>query len=234
MEVVFENVIKKFKKSFQLTIEDITVHPGEIVGLIGNNGAGKTTLLKCILDLLKLDYGRIMINGRSHAKDDSWVLTTGAYLDRSYLFDFLTPTEYLERLRKNYRVEKSDFQRAIDQYDLFLQSMNRSRYIRDLSDGNIQKIGIISSLLHMPELVILDEPFNFLDPTAQFQLVGILKDYCKNHHCTLIVSSHNLDHITKLATRLLLIEDGNIILDESNNDQAISRVNQYFIQPSAL
>lgn len=232
MNVVIENLIKSYHKDFQLAIDDLAVESGEIVGLVGNNGAGKTTLLKCILDLIKLDSGRIFIGSYRHNKTDKWLKSTGAYLDKSFLFDFMTPTEYFDRLRKNFEISKESLYTLLDLHKSFLSSVNFKKYIRNLSDGNIQKIGIISSLIHCPELLILDEPFNYLDPSSQFQLVKILNEYHRKRKGTIIVSSHNLEHLDKLANRIILLESGKILLNEHNVDNTKIKIQDYFINSS--
>ncbi|MCR5818488.1 MAG: ATP-binding cassette domain-containing protein, partial [Prevotella sp.] len=119
-----------------------------------------------------------------------------------------------------------------------LQTFNRfaggevfgqKKLIRNLSAGNKQKVGIMSALLRKPKTVILDEPFNFLDPTSQLVLKHLLTDYSKETHATIIISSHNLQHTVDISNRIALLEHGQIIRDIPNIDgSATADLQEYF------
>ena len=94
--------------------------------------------------------------------------------------------------------------------------LGQKKYIRDFSAGNKQKVGIVSALLSRPKTVILDEPFNFLDPSSQILLKKLLVDYAAQEHATILVSSHNLQHTIDISTRVALLEHGQIIKDLPN------------------
>ena len=107
--------------------------------------------------------------------------------------------------------------------------MGQKKYIRDLSAGNKQKVGIIAALLNRPQLVILDEPFNFLDPSSQNQLKRIITSFNRETHATILISSHNLQHTVEISTRVALLEHGLIIENLDNTDQkAQEKLEEYF------
>jgi len=107
--------------------------------------------------------------------------------------------------------------------------IGQKKFIRNFSAGNKQKIGIISAMIHNPELLILDEPFNFLDPSSQSIIKHILKDYSQQTGATILISSHNLNHTTDICPRIALLEDGKIIRDIDNiNNSAEKELEAYF------
>ncbi|MCP3893483.1 MAG: AAA family ATPase [Bacteroides sp.] len=107
--------------------------------------------------------------------------------------------------------------------------MGQKKYIRNFSAGNKQKIGIISAMLHYPQLLILDEPFNFLDPSSQSIIKHLLKRYNEEHNATVIISSHNLNHTVDICPRIALLEHGVIIRDINNEDNSAEKeLEDYF------
>ena len=107
--------------------------------------------------------------------------------------------------------------------------LGQKKYIRDFSAGNKQKIGIIAALLNQPQLVILDEPFNFLDPSSQNQLKHLITDFNKETGATVLISSHNLQHTVEISTRVALLEHGVIIKDlDNSDDKAEETLEEYF------
>lgn len=227
--------IKDLKKSFgKLTAVDIpelNTKEGELLGLVGNNGAGKTTLLRLMLDLLCPDSGEILLNGVNPRKSEEWKRWTGAYLDDRFLIDYLTPEEYFEFIARVDGIGADELQTLLLGVKEFMNGeiLGTGKYIRNFSAGNKQKIGIISALIGRPELLILDEPFNFLDPTGQEYLKKILTGYNKENNATIIVSSHNLQHVAEISSRILVMETGHIIKDINNvSSSAIDELNDYF------
>ena len=108
-----------------------------------------------------------------------------------------------------------------------------NKLIRNLSAGNKQKVGIIGAMLHNPQFLILDEPFNFLDPSSQLAMKKVLEVFSRETDATIIVSSHNLTHTFELANRITLLENGNIIKDGWKNDTTLAQeVEDYFIHNS--
>lgn len=233
MQIDISNLVKSFGEKTVVNIPQFTIHHGEILGLVGNNGAGKTTLFRLMLDLLQASQGNVFLTPMKEegdqepepidpAQSEEWKKITGAYIDEGFLIDFLTPEEYIDFIAKVNGIETIDWKNIesspIGQYIPFTNGeiFGQKKYIRNLSAGNKQKVGIISILFTQPELIILDEPFNFLDPSGQNILKKLLTDYHANTGATLLISSHNLQHTVDISTRIALLEHGQIVEDLSN------------------
>ncbi len=244
--IYVNNLIKKFGDKTAVFIPDFCFPPDEIIGLVGNNGAGKTTLFRLILDLIKPDDGKItfakgltnegdLIRNRQAElysnKAEEWKSFVTAYLDEGFLIDFLTPKEFFTFIAKVKHISKQDMESQLQVFSQFLgtEILNQRKYIREYSAGNRQKIGIVAALFPQPELIILDEPFNFLDPTSQNNLKTILLNYQRQYHATVLVSSHNLHHMIDISNRIILMENGKIIRDITHvNQTTMSEIEDYF------
>ena len=220
--IEISNLKKNFATTTACDIESFRINDGEVLGLVGNNGAGKTTLFRMLLDLLKPDSGYVTIDGINPAESEEWKQFTGAYIDEGFLVDFLTPEEYFSFLGKISGIDQTEMDRRLAQFQHFAggEVFGQRKLIRNLSAGNKQKVGIISALIRQQRLVILDEPFNFLDPTSQVVLKRMLTDYASQTGATLLISSHNLQHTIEISTRIALLEKGNIIRDLPNDNLA--------------
>ena len=243
--IKINNLKKQFGETCACDIPSFTVNKGDILGLVGNNGAGKTTLFRLLLDLLKADDGHVTyifpapqdeetvantidINP---AESEAWKQHVGAYIDDGFLIDFLTPEEYFAFLGKVSGIKQAEVEERLKVYERFANGevFGHKKLIRNLSAGNKMKVGIISALFRHPEIVILDEPFNFLDPTSQVLLKHLLRDYALQNGSTVIISSHNLQHTIDISTRIALLEHGQIIRDLPNNEgSASAELQEYF------
>lgn len=229
--ITISNLKKQFGETRVCDIPSFTVNDGDILGLVGNNGAGKTTLFRMLLDLLKADEGFVQIDGINPAESETWKNDVGAYIDDGFLIDFLTPEEYFAFLGKISNMPQAEVDERLQAFERFAggEIFGQKKLIRNLSAGNKQKVGIISALLRKPKTVILDEPFNFLDPTSQLMLKHLITDYAETMNATVIISSHNLQHTVDISTRIVLLEHGQIIRDLSNTDgSATAELQEYF------
>ena len=229
--ITISNLKKVFGETIACDIPEFTINDGDILGLVGNNGAGKTTLFRMILDLLKPDEGTVTLDGINPAESEAWKDQTGAYVDEGFLIDFLTPEEYFAFLGKVNNISQEEVNERLKPYERLASDeiFGQKKLIRNLSAGNKQKVGIIAALFNTPKLVILDEPFNFLDPSSQNILKHVLTDYAKNNKATLLISSHNLAHTIDISTRIALLEKGHIIKDLPNQDgSARNELETYF------
>lgn len=227
--------ITDLKKSFGETvacdIPSFMVNDGDVLGLVGNNGAGKTTLFRLMLDLLKPDGGTVSLNGINPSQSEDWKAVTAAYIDEGFLIDYLTPEEYFAFLGKVSGIAQSEVDERLKEYEHLAggEVFGQKKLIRNLSAGNKQKVGIIAALLRRPQLLILDEPFNFLDPTSQVVLKRTLTEYARQYGATLLISSHNLQHTVDISSRIALLEKGHIIRDLDNADlSAKQELTDYF------
>ena len=214
-----ENLKKKFGETVACDIPSLTIPNGQIVGLVGNNGAGKTTLFRLMLDLLKADEGSVELDGINPVASEEWKSATGAYLDEGFLIDYLTPEEYFQFLGRITGI--SDMDERLQRYERFTagEIFGQKKLIRNLSAGNKQKVGIIAALIAEPQLVILDEPFNFLDPSGQNILKHVLSDCQQRTGATIIISSHNLQHTIDISTRIIVLERGVVVMDGADREE---------------
>lgn len=231
MDITINHLQKFFGSKRAIDMENYTVQSGEILGLVGNNGAGKTTLFRLMLDLLKADRGTVCIGDIDVSKSEEWKKFTGAYIDSSFLIDYLTPKEYFYFVGKMYGLNKEIVDERIKPFERFMNGeiLEEKKLIRNFSAGNQQKIGIITAMIHQPNLLILDEPFNFLDPSSQSFIKHLLQNYNRETGATILISSHNLNHTTDICRRIALLEKGLIIRDLTNeNHSAEQELENYF------
>ncbi len=229
--ITINNLIKKFGETVASDIPSLTINDGDILGLVGNNGAGKTTFFRMLLDLLKPDAGEVALGGINPAQSEEWKAFTGAYIDEGFLIDFLTPEEYFAFIGKITNMTQDQVDERLKDFERLAggEIFGQKKLIRNLSAGNKQKVGIISALFNRPKLVILDEPFNFLDPSSQNVLKHVLTDYNHQTGATILISSHNLQHTVDISTRITLLEKGQIIKDMPNEGgSARTELENYF------
>jgi ABC-2 type transport system ATP-binding protein len=229
--ITINNLKKAFGQTIASDIPSFQVNDGDILGLVGNNGAGKTTLFRMLLDLLKPDEGTVMLDDFNPAESEEWKASTGAYIDEGFLIDFLTPEEYFAFIGKITDMPQEAVDERLKDFERLAagEIFGQKKLIRNLSAGNKQKVGIISALFNRPKLLILDEPFNFLDPSSQNVLKHVLTEYNRETGATILISSHNLQHTVDISTRIALLEKGKIIRDLPNTDgSSRSELEDYF------
>lgn len=235
--ITISNLKKSFGETIACDIPALTINDGDILGLVGNNGAGKTTLFRMLLDLLKPDEGEVILSKNQEesavnpSSSEKWKEWTGAYIDEGFLIDFLTPEEYFAFIGKITDMTQEKVDERLKDFERLAggEIFGQKKLIRNLSAGNKQKVGIMSALFNKPKLVILDEPFNFLDPSSQNILKHELKAYQEQSGATILISSHNLQHTIDISTRVTLLEKGRIIKDLSNeNGAARTELENYF------
>ena len=231
MRVELENVVKRYGQHFELVVPSLRIEDGELFGLVGNNGAGKTTFLRLLLDLIYADEGLVRIGGREIAGSDTWKVHVGSYLDESFLLDFLTADEFFEFTGATYGFSREEVHSMIAAYQPFFTDRvlgERTRYIRDLSVGNKKKVGLISAVFIQPKLLVLDEPFASLDPGSQRRLLKVLRDLNAREKTTVIVSSHDIAHVTEICGRIAVLEEGRLVRDMRTSDETLRDLKQYF------
>lgn len=225
-----QNIKKQYKEAVVLDVESIEIPKSECFGLVGNNGAGKTTLFRIMLDLVRATSGEILIGGQNVSKTEEWKSRVGAYLDEHMLLSYLTPDEYFETLRKIYRLSEEDLRLHLENFkDLFNDEiLGKKKYIRDLSKGNLKKVGIAAALMGNPEVVLLDEPFENLDPSSQIRLKKLILGEKEKSNITFLISSHDLNHVTEICDRIVLLEKGKVIKDLKEKELMMSELDSYF------
>jgi ABC-2 type transport system ATP-binding protein len=225
-----KNLIKKYGGVAVLDIPDLTIQKGESFGLVGNNGAGKTTLFSLILDLRRATRGSVFIKNQNVSKTENWKDFTGSYIDENFLIDFLTPEEYFQFIANLHGLSKGDLQDFYQKYeDLFAgEILGKKKYIRELSKGNQKKVGIAGSLLSKPEVLVLDEPFSNLDPSSQIRLKAMFKTMKSEDSVTMLISSHDLNHVTEVCERIVILDKGNIVHDLQTSNKTLEELESYF------
>ncbi len=211
-------------------IPELAIPKSQCFGLVGNNGAGKTTLSRIILDLVRATEGNVWIDEEDVSKGEQWKTKIGAYLEENMLLSYLTPDEYFTALRKIYRMSEQDLNIHLEKFTDFFNGeiLHQNKYIRDLSKGNIKKVGIAAALMGQPEAVLLDEPFENLDPSSQIRLKKLILKEKADNMVTFLISSHDLNHVTEICERIVLLEKGKIIKDLEDKTIMSEELNNYF------
>ncbi len=226
----FKNLKKVYGNRTVVDIEHLTIRDGETIGLVGNNGAGKTTLFRMLLDLIRPESGEVLSKDANVANNDHWKDYTASYLDEGFLIDYLTPEEYFTFIGSLHNLSVAHVADYLKQYTEFFNGeiLNRGKYIRDFSKGNQNKIGIAAALMQKPELLVLDEPFANLDPTTQIRLKSLIKTLKSTHRLTTLISSHDLNHVTDVCDRIILLEKGKVIKDFNTDENSLKELEAYF------
>ena len=214
--ITLSNLSKKYRDVTALNIPELTIGDGELVGLVGNNGAGKTTMMRLMLDLIQATTGYATIDGKRVDQDETWKTFTGSFLDSTFLIDFYTPEEYFGFISEVYDIPADELQSRLQRFEALMggEILGTGKLIHDFSNGNRQKIGIIGAMIVQPRLLILDEPFNYLDPSSQIVVARLIREMNRDLGTTVLVSSHNLNSISDICGRILLLEKGSLIMDK--------------------
>lgn len=225
--------IQALKKSYKgipvVDIAQLAIGQNESFGLVGNNGAGKTTLFRMILDLVRPTEGEVQINGKNVQGNDEWKHYVGSYLDENFLIPYLTPDEYFKFVGKLHNYSEADLKNFLQKFeDLFHGEITgKDKYIGDLSKGNLKKVGIAAAFIGNPQVVVLDEPFENLDPTSQIRLKQLLQQERQSRTLTYLISSHDLNHVTEICERIVVLEKGNVIKDLKGTN-LLAELEEYF------
>jgi ABC-2 type transport system ATP-binding protein len=228
--ILVKNLKKQYKDALVLDVEELTIPKGECFGLVGNNGAGKTTLFRIMLDLVRASEGHVMLDEVDVAKSEDWKSKIGAFLDEHMLLGYLTPDEYFETLRKIHQLSEEDLRMHLEKFDELFNGeiIGKKKYIRDLSKGNLKKVGIAAAMMGSPEVVMLDEPFENLDPSSQVRLKKLILQEKEQAKVTFLISSHDLNHVTEICDRIVLLEKGKIVKDLKDKSKMVEELNAYF------
>ena len=224
------NLQKEYSGTTVLDLQELTIKKGEVFGLVGNNGAGKTTLFSLILDLIRATRGKVLIDEIPVAKSEEWKALTGAYIDESFTIGYLTPDEYFNFIGELRDMNSNDISAFLSNFNEFFHDeiIGKKKFIRDLSKGNQKKVGVVGALMGNPEVVILDEPFASLDPTSQFKLRAIIKNIASQQGKTFLISSHDLDHVADVCTRIVILEKGKIVRDVQKTESTLAELEEFF------
>ncbi|WP_340201122.1 ABC transporter ATP-binding protein [Ascidiimonas sp. W6] len=225
-----QNLSKKYGDNTVLNIEGLEIPRGQSFGLVGNNGAGKTTFFSLLLDLIRPTTGYIENHEVKVNESEAWKPTTAAFIDESFLIGYLTPEEYFYFIGELRGRNKADIDALMEKYKEFFNDevIGQKKYLRDLSKGNQKKAGIIASFIGDPEVIILDEPFANLDPTTQIRLKKIIKELAEDKDITVLISSHDLIHVTEVCERIVVLEKGAMVKDINTSTETLKELEQFF------
>lgn len=228
--ISIQNISKSYGAKQVLIIENLEIPKGETFGLVGNNGAGKTTLFSVLLDLIEASTGFISIDGIKVNESEAWKTKVSAFIDDTFLIGYLTPEEYFYFIGELRGQNKNAVDEFLKQFSDFFNGeiLNAKKYIRDLSKGNMKKVGIVGALIGTPEIIVLDEPFANLDPSTQIKLKNLIRDWSKNLDSTFLISSHDLAHTTEVCERIVVINKGELVRDIQTSPETLRDLEQYF------
>ncbi|MBU2938079.1 ABC transporter ATP-binding protein [Lacinutrix sp. C3R15] len=224
------NLSKKYNTNPVLNIAHLEIPKGQSFGLVGNNGAGKTTYFSLLLDLIQPTTGCIKNNDIQVNLSEDWKPFTSSFIDESFLIGYLTAEEYFYFVGELRGQNKADVDALVATFEDFFHGeiLGQKKYLRDLSKGNQKKAGIVAALIGNPEVIILDEPFANLDPTTQIKLKQIVKDLAKEQGVTVLISSHDLMHVTDVCERIVVLEKGEIVKDIVTSQATLKELENHF------
>lgn len=228
--ITVHNLSKSYNGVTVLDLEGFEVPKGQSFGLVGNNGAGKTTLFSCLLDLIQPSAGYIENRGVKVHESESWKSHTASFIDETFLIGYLTPEEYFYFIGELRGQNKADVDALLATFEDFFNDeiLQKRKYLRDLSKGNQKKVGIVATLIGNPDVIILDEPFANLDPTTQIRLKEIIRKMADDREVTVLVSSHDLQHVTEVCERIVVLEKGKLVKDIITSPATLKELELYF------
>ena len=228
--ILIDNISKTYGTTQVLNLENLQIPSGQSFGLVGNNGAGKTTLFNLLLDLIRPTTGQIINNEVVVNKSEDWKTFTGSFIDESFLIGYLTPEEYFDFVGDLRGMNKADIQGFLSQFEEFFNDeiLGKKKYLRSLSKGNQKKVGIVAAMMGNPQVVILDEPFANLDPTTQIRLKRLIKTLTDNKEVTVLISSHDLSHVTEVCERIVVLDKGQMVRDIDTSQETLQELESYF------
>ncbi|MCQ2530741.1 MAG: ABC transporter ATP-binding protein [Lachnospiraceae bacterium] len=207
----------------------LSIEPGEIYGFIGHNGAGKTTTLKSVAGILNFDNGVITIDGFDIRKNPIEAKKIMAYIpDNPDIYDYMTAIQYLNFVADIYEVSQADREARIKKYgDMFALTEKLANPVNSYSHGMKQKLAIMAALVHDPKLILMDEPFVGLDPSAAFLVKQTMREICDNGGA-IFFSTHVLEVAEKLCDKVAIIKNGKLVksgtMEEVKGDESLEEV----------
>lgn len=200
---------KKFGEQVALNKINLEIGNSEIIGLLGPNGAGKSTLMKSIVGVLKIDEGHILFNGNDVTENEITTKKNMGFLpENNPLYPEMYVKEYLNFVADIHQIAKERVDEVIELVGI---TPEKSKKISQLSKGYKQRVGLAQAILHSPDLLILDEPTNGLDPNQIIEIRNVIKEIGRQK--TVILSTHIMQEVEALCSRVILIHQGNIIQD---------------------
>ena len=228
--IQISNLTKYYNNTQVVSIPELNIKQGESFGLVGNNGAGKTTLFRMLLDLIRPTEGQVLSKEHNVMGSEHWKKYTGSFLDEGFLVGFLTPDEYFDLVGDLNGLNKAEITNRLQSYEEFFNGeiLGKKKYIRDLSKGNQKKVGIVAAMMIEPEILILDEPFANLDPSTQIRLKNLIRTFEEDRQATVLISSHDLNHVADVCKRIVVLEKGQIVHDIETSENTLQELEEHF------
>lgn len=232
--IQFQNISKTFKYNFWdkrfKALDDVSfsIKEGELVGFLGANGAGKTTLIKILMDFSRQDYGQVIFSKKMGDTSNQIKASIGYLPEKAYLYQHLTGREFLEYAGGLNGIKRNQLNDLILSWAERMQiAYALDRRIHGYSKGMQQRLGFISSLIHRPKVLILDEPLSGLDPLGRRDFKNILKEL-NNEGITIFFSSHIVPDVEEICQKVVFIEKGKLIYEGSIDDLIIKNSNDLY------
>ena len=214
MSLQIIDLTKKFGEQTALNNINLNIKKNEIVGLLGPNGAGKSTLMKSITGVLKIETGQILFQGKDISQSPIESKKNIGFLpENNPLYQDMFVKEYLNFVANIHKISSKRVDEVIDLVGI---TPEKSKKISQLSKGYKQRVGLAQAIIHQPDLLILDEPTNGLDPNQIIEIRNLIKEI--SHEKTIILSTHIMQEVEALCSRVILIHKGRIIQDCSIED----------------
>lgn len=217
---MFKDVYKEFKSVKALNGLNLVINKGEIYGLLGHNGAGKTTSLRLMLGLLNVTAGEISVFDVDPIKNGDQIRAKCGVLSENIgLYEPLTVYENLQYYAQIYNMEKEEYNKSIDEFLEKFEIIDKKHMpVKGFSTGMKKKVALIRAVLHKPEIVILDEPTNGLDPVSIVKLRELMIYMSEKYKTTFIITTHNLDEVAKTCDKLSILKHGVDVVTKSLKD----------------
>lgn len=209
MSLEISNLTKKFGEQTALNNINIEIKKNEIIGLLGPNGAGKSTLMKSVVGVIKIDEGKIIFDGKDITENEVFSKKNIGFLpENNPLYQEMYVKEYLQFVAEIHGISNEKVEEIINLVGI---TPEKNKKISQLSKGYKQRVGLAQAILHEPNLLILDEPTNGLDPNQIVEIRNVIKEIGKEK--TVILSTHIMQEVEALCSRVILIHNGNIVQD---------------------
>ncbi len=220
------NLTKKYNKTAVVNAVNLSIPRGKIYGLLGKNGAGKTTTMCMLLNLVKKTSGEIAIFGKNTEKDSEIIFPKiGSIIETPGFYGDLTGKENLNLFSKLYHVDNNFIEQSLDMVSLAEQ---KDKLFKNYSLGMKQRLGIALALLKEPDLLILDEPINGLDPIGIQEIRNLLRNLADQYNITILISSHILSEIEHIADTIGIMDEG-VLIEEISMDSLQEVIDHYVV-----
>jgi ABC-2 type transport system ATP-binding protein len=215
MKIEINQIVKSYSIKNVLDKISISINSNSNYCLLGKNGAGKTTLINILSDFIEADSGNIKFDNLDYKNNELEIKRNlGLLSEENFLIEELSGFEYLNFIGKLYKISKDDLHKRIESLTsyFFDNSDDIQRTISNYSTGMKKKLMFCATVIHKPNILILDEPFSGLDPIAANLFIEFLNRY-RNNSRVIFLSSHNLNYIEKIATHIGVLENGKLLFN---------------------